>query len=116
MRIVMRSLSLLAAALLLVAVPALAQQETKGKAKAAAGKTGEQLFKENCASCHPDGGNIVNPAKTLKKKDREANKIRTAADVVKTMRNPGPGMPAFDPKTIPDKDARKIGEYVIKTF
>jgi cytochrome c6 len=115
MKSVMRFLALLAAATLLAAGPALAAQATKGKAKAA-GKTGEQLFKENCASCHPDGGNVVNPAKTLKKKDREANKIKTAADVVKAMRNPGPGMPTFDAKTIPDKDAKKIGEYVIKTF
>lgn len=26
--------------------------------------SGEALFKEHCASCHPDGGNILNPRKT----------------------------------------------------
>ena len=28
--------------------------------------TGEELFKQHCAACHPDGGNIVNPKETLK--------------------------------------------------
>jgi cytochrome c6 len=32
------------------------------------------------------------------------------------MRNPGPGMTAFDEKTIPDTDAKEIAEYVLKTF
>jgi cytochrome c6 len=36
--------------------------------------------------------------------------------VVKTMRNPGPGMTAFDAKTISDQDAKAIAEYVLKTF
>src|SRR5512135_3428157 len=80
------------------------------------GKTGEELFKENCAVCHPDGGNIVNPKDTLHKKDLVANKITKPADIVKKMRNPGPGMTKFDKKTIPDKDAKKIAEYILKTF
>jgi cytochrome c6 len=32
------------------------------------------------------------------------------------MRKPSPGMTAFDVKTIPDKDAKEIAEYIIKTF
>ncbi|HMK49253.1 MAG TPA: c-type cytochrome [Thermodesulfovibrionales bacterium] len=79
-------------------------------------KTGEELFKEHCAVCHPDGGNIINPKNTLHKKDLLANKIQKPADIVKKMRNPGPGMTKFDKKTIPDKDAKKIAEYILKTF
>ncbi len=79
-------------------------------------KTGEALYKQFCASCHPDGGNIINPAKTLHKKAREANGIINAADIVKNMRNPGPGMTKFDTKSVPDADAKKIAEYVLKTF
>lgn len=79
-------------------------------------KSGETLFKDNCAPCHPEGGNIVNPKKTLSKKDREANKIKKAADIIKVMRNPGPGMTKFDDKTIPEKEAKQIAEYIIKTF
>ncbi|HXX57360.1 MAG TPA: c-type cytochrome [Thermodesulfovibrionales bacterium] len=80
------------------------------------GKSGEVLFKENCSPCHPDGGNIINPKKTLHKKDREANKVLTAEDIVKLMRNPGPGMLKFDEMTVSEKDAKAIAEYIIKTF
>jgi len=86
---------------------------------------GKALFKNNCSPCHPDGGNIINPKKTLHKKDLDANKITTAEDIVKKMRNPGPspthpqdwaGMKMFDQKTIPDQDAYKIADYILKTF
>lgn len=80
------------------------------------GKKGEELFKQHCAACHPGGGNIMNAAKTLKKKDLEANKIRHAADIVKYMRHPGPGMTKFDTKAISNRDAKAIAVYVLKTF
>jgi cytochrome c6 len=79
-------------------------------------QTGESLFKEHCAVCHPDGGNIVNPKKTLHKQNREANNVKTEADIIKVMRNPGPGMIKFDEKTIPDKQAKEIAEYILKSF
>lgn len=85
-------------------------------ATAAEDQEGEALFKKNCAICHVDGGNIINPQKTLHKKDREANKVKTAADIIKRMRNPGPGMTQFDTKMISDADARKIADYILKTF
>jgi cytochrome c6 len=84
--------------------------------EAGSGKSGEALFKEHCAVCHPDGGNIVNPKKTLHKKDREANNIKTKADIVRVMRKPGPGMSVFDAKIITDHDAEEIAEYVQKAF
>ena len=93
--------------------------------EASAEKTGESLFKEHCSVCHPDGSNILNPRKTLFSKDLEANNIKTAADLVKKMRNPGPfpthpqewaGMKMFDEKTISDDDALKIADYILKTF
>lgn len=79
-------------------------------------KSGEELFKQHCAVCHADGGNIINPAKTLHKKDREANNIKKAGDIVGKMRNPGPGMTKFDKATISDKDAGEIAKYILKTF
>ncbi len=88
---------------------------TLGTAKEAE-KKGEALFKENCSPCHPEGGNIINPQKTLHKKDREANGIKKPADIMNKMRNPGPGMTKFDEKTLPDKDAKEIAEYILKTF
>jgi|SRR5208283_5064339 len=80
------------------------------------GKSGEAAFKENCAVCHPDGGNIINPKKTLHRSDREANNVKTAADIINKMRNPGPGMTTFDVKTISDAEAKKIAQYILKTF
>ncbi len=82
----------------------------------AAEQPGEALFKKNCAMCHMNGGNIINPKKTLHKKELEARNIKAANDIVKAMRNPGPGMSKFDEKTIPDKQAREIADYILKTF
>jgi len=106
----MKKLSLIFIAIIFICSPAAA-----GYAKDK-GTTGEELFKVHCSACHKDGGNIMNPQKTLHKKDREVNNIKKAEDIVKTMRNPGPGMTLFDKSTIPDNDAKKIAEYILKTF
>ena len=77
---------------------------------------GEALFKQHCTPCHPEGRNVFNPQKTLFRKDREANNVMTAEDIIGKMRNPGPGMTQFGQRTISDADARLIAEYVLKTF
>jgi cytochrome c6 len=77
---------------------------------------GAAEFKEHCAVCHPDGGNIINPKKALLKKDREANGIRNEADIIKTIRKPGPGMTPFDEKTISEEEAQEVAKYILKTF
>ena len=81
------------------------------------GATGEQLFKQHCVACHPDGGNTMNKEKTLGAKGMaERSKITKPEDIVKVMRNPGKGMPKYDEATIPNSDATKIGEYILATF
>jgi cytochrome c6 len=80
------------------------------------GSSGEALFKEHCAVCHPEGGNIINGQFTLHKKALEAHGITKASQIVDKMRNPGPGMTKFDEKTISGKDATKIANYILKTF
>ncbi|HAK61377.1 MAG TPA: cytochrome C [Nitrospiraceae bacterium] len=82
----------------------------------AAGKNGEALFKQYCQVCHPNGGNIINAKKTLSKKDRDANNIKTVDDIVRNMRKPGPGMTPFSEKAVPDGDAKAIARYILKTF
>ena len=77
---------------------------------------GGDIFKAKCAACHPDGGNIMKKEKTLHKKDLEANKLKTVKDLVKYLRAPGPGMPKFDEKGLPAKDAKEVAEYIMKTF
>jgi len=107
----MRKTGLMAVAFVLVwglAISASAQKVSQN--------AGEAKFKEMCAICHPDGGNIVNPKKTLHKKDRESNNIKTESDIIKLIRHPGPGMTTFDEKTVPDKTAGEIAKYVLMTF
>ena len=77
---------------------------------------GAKLFQQYCAACHPNGGNIIKPGLTLHKKDMEAHGVKTAEDIVGKMRNPGPGMSRFDAKTVSDKDAKEIAQYVLTTF
>jgi cytochrome c6 len=77
---------------------------------------GAKLFQQHCAACHPNGGNNIKPGFTLNKKDRDAHGIKTAKNIVEKMRNPGPGMTRFDTKTVSDKDAMEIAEYILKTY
>jgi len=77
---------------------------------------GKKEFEEHCAVCHKDGGNLISPTKTLSKKDRQANGVKSAKDIIKLMRKPGPGMTAFDGKTISDKEAKAIAGYILKNF
>jgi cytochrome c6 len=106
----MKSQMPIMALLAVAAVATAAMADGKGKID------GKKEFEEHCVSCHLDGGNIINPAKTLKKLDREANGVKKWQDIVKKMRTPGPGMTAFDKKEVSDKEAKAIAEYIIKTF
>lgn len=77
---------------------------------------GKKEFDKHCAACHPNGGNVVNAQKPLSKKSLASHGIKTEKDIVNKMRNPGPGMTKFDQKTLPDKEAKVIAAYVLKTF
>lgn len=103
------TIALATAALFSFATAGVAKEESKAK-------SGEELFKTHCAACHVDGSNIINPMRTLHKKDMDANSIKKPQDIIEKMRNPGPGMTKFDKTTISDKDAKKIADYIIKTF
>ena len=83
---------------------------------AAAGPSGEELFKARCLTCHRGGGNIIKKEKSLSRKDMEANNLRTEEDIVRLIRNPGPGMPKLDEKALPDAEARAVARYVLETF
>ncbi|MHB1349789.1 MAG: c-type cytochrome [Desulfobulbaceae bacterium] len=84
---------------------------TANTSRAAA--NGEELFKQHCNVCHPNGGNIIKPHKTLRKGEREVN---TVEEIVGKMRHPGQGMSTFDSNFLPDSDAKAIAEYILKTF
>jgi cytochrome c6 len=70
---------------------------------------GEAIFKAKCASCHPDGGNIMKPKATLKG-------LKNTKKIITQVRKGGGGMPAFDAKAISDADTKLLADYVVKTF
>lgn len=76
----------------------------------------KKVYEQHCAVCHPKGGNTINSSKTLGRKALAANGIKSAQDIIAKMRNPGPGMNRFDEKTISNKEAKAIAEYILKTF
>ena len=77
---------------------------------------GQALFQQHCAVCHPGGGNIINPLKTLDGETLAANGIETVGDIVDNMRQPGPGMTRFDKEQLSDRDAGRIAEYILQTY
>jgi cytochrome c6 len=78
-------------------------------AASAATAGGETVFKAKCASCHPDGGNIINPKQTLKG-------LKDSKKIINKVRKGGGGMPVFDAKAVSDADAKQVADYIIKTF
>jgi len=101
----MKQIILLATAfILLLAVAGWGQYDSKSD------------FDMFCSGCHPQGGNPLNPAKTLRKMDRQANGIKTAADIVRVMRKPGQGMRKFTKEDISNRRAKALAEYILKTY
>ncbi len=77
---------------------------------------GKKEFEEHCAVCHPNGGNTINAMKPLSRKSLRTNGIKSAQDIIAKIRNPGPGMTRFDEKTISNKEAKAVAEYILKAF
>ncbi len=80
------------------------------------GRDGEALFKQYCAACHPNGGNVSDPERSLRGSVLKKRHITTPEDIVRIMRNPLSRMIRFDAATVSDKDARVIAEYILITF
>ena len=79
-------------------------------------RDGEALFRQYCATCHPNGGNVSDPERTLYGSVLRRKHITTAEDIVRIMRKPLSRMIRFDRSTLSDRDARAIAEYVLKAF
>lgn len=79
-------------------------------------QTAEALFKKFCFNCHPNGGNVSDPDRSLHGSAMRKKHITKAEDIVRIMRNPKSRMIRFDVETISDRDARAIAEYVLNTF
>ena len=79
-------------------------------------RDGEALFRQYCAPCHPDGGNVSDPQRTLHGSVLRSRHIRTPEDIILIMRNPLSRMIRFDVTTLSDRDARAIADYILTTF
>jgi cytochrome c6 len=115
-----------AASILMLMLPACSPEQGSNAQKSApvpvspAGnvpaKTGEELFRQYCATCHPEGGNVSDPGKNLRRSTLRANHLTRPEEIVRVMRHPLSRMITFDSSTISDQDARAIAEYVLATF
>jgi mono/diheme cytochrome c family protein len=76
----------------------------------AKGSPGEVLLKENCAACHPNGGNVINPNKPLK----GAQTLNTFETFLSWIRKPIQPMPPFPPSKISDQQAKELYDYLLK--
>ena len=73
---------------------------------------GAKVFSANCASCHVKGGNLVNPAKTLKRPDLEKFEMASLAVIKTQVTNGKAAMPAFKGR-LTDEQIENVANYVL---
>mmetsp|Transcript_41008 Transcript_41008/g.100857 ORF Transcript_41008/g.100857 Transcript_41008/m.100857 type:complete len:170 (+) Transcript_41008:40-549(+) len=75
---------------------------------------GATLFENNCAGCHPGGGNIIGYArrKTLKTKALDRNRLFSRASIVELMKA-GPGtMPKYGER-LSEEELNTVADFVL---
>jgi uncharacterized membrane protein len=81
-------------------------------------KAGARLFSAHCSSCHPQGGNVINPDLPLK----GSPQLVDPNVFVAFIRNPkmpdgsAGSMPAFPSAQISDREAEALYEYIVQTM
>jgi uncharacterized membrane protein len=71
-------------------------------------KAGEQIFAAHCTTCHPSGGNTVEPSKPVLHSPLLEN--QQIFDM--WLRNPAQPMPSFSPSEISDAQAKELYAYI----
>lgn len=84
----------------------------------ASAATGPEIFETKCAACHANGGNVLNPMKTLDAKVLAANKYDEQAAIVELVRNGKGQMPKYQgaiPKIsrLSDEEIEAVSTFVI---
>jgi cytochrome c6 len=72
---------------------------------------GAQIFKANCAGCHPGGGNNIKPRAVLYG-EHFAREFADDARIASVVRNGKPPMPAFSTDQISDQDLADVIAYI----
>ncbi len=74
---------------------------------------GEQVFKAICAACHIGGGNVIQPAKTLKKSALEKYAMLDLNEIITQVTNGKNAMPAFRDRLTPEQ-INDVATYVLE--
>jgi cytochrome c6 len=82
-------------------------------AMAADAVEGAKIFGANCAACHMGGGNMVNPAKTLKKDVLEQYEMASLEAITTQVTNGKAAMPSFKGKLTPEQ-IENVATYVLE--
>jgi uncharacterized membrane protein len=72
-------------------------------------KAGEKIFATNCSSCHPHGGNVIDPARPVLK----SPKLEDLNGFLAWIRHPTAPMPPFPDSKIPDAQAKELYDYIM---
>nr|YP_009399833.1 cytochrome c553 [Tolypiocladia glomerulata]ARW69652.1 cytochrome c553 [Tolypiocladia glomerulata] len=72
---------------------------------------GEQVFSQNCVSCHAGGANLVNPEKTLSIEDLHKYSRDNLEAIIYQVTNGGNGMPRFG-ENLSDEQILNVASYV----
>jgi mono/diheme cytochrome c family protein len=99
------------------ASPARTAQATEATPAAAGGGSaaaGQKVFADNCASCHPGGGNVVDPGLPLRTSKRIGSQASLTAFIRAPSRTDGKEnqMPGFPPDAVSDPQAADLFAYV----
>jgi uncharacterized membrane protein len=75
-------------------------------------KAGEQIFAADCTTCHPSGGNTIDPGKPILH-----SPLLESLDIFKMwLRNPAQPMPPFPSSKISDAQAKELYAYIMNVL
>nr|YP_009396521.1 cytochrome c553 [Vertebrata australis]ARW65707.1 cytochrome c553 [Vertebrata australis] len=73
---------------------------------------GEQVFSQNCVSCHAGGNNLVNPEKTLSLEHLDKNKKASIKGIITQVTYGANGMPVFSER-LSEEEIMNVANYVL---
>jgi len=81
-------------------------------------QTGARIYREYCAECHPQGGNVINPNLPLigSRKMVDFNTFLEFNHDPKRPDGSTGSMPPFPPSKISDQDEKELYEYIINVL
>jgi uncharacterized membrane protein len=71
---------------------------------------GQKIYMDQCAACHPNGGNTITPNSPV----THSAKLNNVETFVAWIRNPKPPMPPFKESQISSQQAQALYDYISK--